>query len=241
MRMRPVVIAVAVAALLGAACSSSSSNSSDTTTDAKNPSGMDLAQQVSLRQADVGTGDIVTPIPQGDQVAGQVTLDLCGGVFASEQQRQVRYRVQTVTPNGRSAGVGTEAVLYASPEAAQEALEEVRAAQANCPPGFVTSTVPDVPPVKTVFGPAPDAAWPQQAGVDRLAQDVTISTEDGRSLHKLLAFQVRGAMLVGIYVTPETASKHLDGSIGGVKELVRAVAKRLAALPDDALANAPAV
>jgi hypothetical protein len=242
MRMSQVVIAAAIVALLSAACSSSGSESSDTsTTGPSSLSGKDLVRRVSVHQADVKSGDTVTLIPEGDRVAGQVTLDLCSATFASEQQRQVRYQVQTATSNGSSAGIGSEAVLYASPEAAQQALEEVRAAQANCPTGFVDSTVPGVPPVKTTFGPVPDARWRKQAGIDRLAQNVTISTEDGRSIHKLLVFQVRGAMLVGLYVTPETAPKQLDKSIGSVEGLVDTVAKRLAALPAGALANAPAV
>lgn len=242
MRTHRVVIAVAVVALLGAACSSSGSGSSGTsTTRQKSLTGKDLVRRVSVHQADVKSGDVVTLVPQGDRVVGEVTLDLCGATFASEQQRQVRYQVQTATATGSSAGIGSEAVLYTSPEAAQQALTEVRAAQANCPPSFVSSTVPGIPPVKTTFGPAPDAKWRKQAGVDRLAQNVTISTQDGRSIHKLLVFQVRGAMLVGLYVTPETAPKHLDSSIGTVQGLVSTVAKRLAALPAGALANAPAV
>ena len=58
----------------------------------------------------------------------------------------MRYQVQTATPNGDSAGIGSEAVLYDSPEAAQQALDELRAAQASCPPGFVDSHVQGVPP-----------------------------------------------------------------------------------------------
>ena len=48
-------------------------------------------------------------------------------------------------------------------------------------------------------------------------------------------------MLVGLYVTPESAPKQLDSSIGSVEGLATTVAKRLAALPAGALANAPAV
>ena len=242
MRVGRVVVAIAVIAGLSAACSSSSSKSSSTsTTNPRALTGKDLVRRVSLHQADVKSGDLVTLIPQGDRVVGQVTLDLCGAKFASETQRQVRYQVQTATPAGTSAGIGTEAVLYASPEAAKQALDEVGAAQASCAPGFVDSTVPGVPPVKTTFAAAPDAKWRKQAGVDRVAQNVTISTQDGRSIHKLLVFQVRGAMLVGLYVTPETAPKQLDSSIGSVQGLADTVAKRLAALPAGALANAPAV
>jgi hypothetical protein len=242
MRMRLVVIAVAVVAMLGAACSSSGSESSDTsTTGHRTLTGKDLVRRVSVHQADVKSGDLVTLVPEGDRVVGQATLDLCDATFASEQERQVRYQVQTATLSGDSAGIGSEAVLYASPEAAQQALDEARAVQASCPPGFVDSTVPEVPPIKTTFGPAPDAKWRRQAGIDRLAQNVTISTQDGRSIHKLLIFQVRGAMLVGLYVTPESAPEQLDSSIGSVEGLATTVAKRLAALPAAALANAPAV
>jgi hypothetical protein len=240
MRMRSGALAVVVLALL-AACSSGSDPSSSDNTNKDALSGADIVRRVSLRESDVKSNHTVELVPGGDQVTGEVTLDLCGALFPSEQARRVRHQVAAVLPSGSAAGIGSEAVLYDSPESAQQALDEVRAAQAKCPEGLVPSRVPEVPPLTTTFAKAPDGDWSQHAGIDRLAQDVTISTDDGRSLHKYLIFQVRDALLVGLYVTPETAPKQLSSSIGDVEGLVEVIADRMAAVPATALTNAPAV
>jgi hypothetical protein len=245
MNRRRGLILVAVAVLMGAACTSGNSDSSSTTSGsepaADTPTGIDLARRVSLQESDVAPANTVELIEDGDRVVGEVTLDLCGADFASEQRRKVRYQVETVTAEGENAAVSSEAVIYDSREGAQQALDEVRRAQESCPAGLTDSKVPGIPPVTTVFGPAPDAAWPQVPGIDRVVQDVTVTAEDGRSFHKVLVFQVRDAMLVGVYVTPETAPAQLDPSIGTVEGLVAAVGDRLAALPAAALANASAI
>src|SRR4051794_33557016 len=100
MRMRPMAAALALVALSAAACSGS-----DSETVKKDASATELVQFVGIRQNDVKANDKVEVIPGGDQVAGQVTLDLCGATFPSEQKRKVRNQVGAKVTNGNSAGV----------------------------------------------------------------------------------------------------------------------------------------
>jgi hypothetical protein len=181
--------------------------------------------------SDVIPQDTVKLVEQGDQVAGNVTLDLCGATFASEARRRTRYQVGTANAADKSVGVATESVFYDSPQGAQQALTEVRDAQAHCPKGLTNSKVAGVPDVVTMFGPAPDAGWPEHPGIHRFAQDVTVAAPNGQGAHKLLIFQVRGSMLLGFYITPETGPAQLAPAVGGVEGLANVLAGRLAGLP----------
>jgi hypothetical protein len=176
---------------LAAPCFASDLNSA---TDAY---GASVLMQVVVRPSDVPAGIDVGLYQGGDQVAGQVTLDLCGDTFPSELLRVARRQVGVFA--GQTQFFSTEAVLYESPTARAQAITEVMHAVATCPTGFVQGRVASVPPLKTLFGPPPDRGWPPTAGIGRLALDMTLSDQSGDSEHEVEVFLSRGSLLVGLY------------------------------------------
>jgi hypothetical protein len=174
-------------------------------------------------------------IPQGNEVTGQTTLDLCNGTYPSEALRSARLQVVAVDSQDNTV-ISTEAVEYQSAAATAQAFSELRSVAASCPNAPVTSPVGE-PTVTTRFNPAPDGAWPQTAGVDRLAYDVVTTDQTGTSTtHSVAVYLRRGKFLLGVYIpqssvtqtgpiaTPIAGQTSLQGIVGVFES-------RLAALP----------
>jgi len=89
---------------------------------------------ISMQAADLKSGVTVDLITDGDSLKG-ATLDFCGGTYPSESKRLVRRQVAAFDSTGAFAGLSTEVVQYESPEAAQQAIDEIVAQKKNCPDG----------------------------------------------------------------------------------------------------------
>jgi hypothetical protein len=186
-----------------------------------------VLQQVSLQPAELQAGVTVAPITGGDQVEGQVTLDLCAATFPSESLRRSRLQVSAVDQSGTGLGLGTEAVLYKDEAATEQAFRELRSARDKCPDRFVQSNQEGVPPLKYRFEPAPDTAWADVAGVTRLAFRFILTDEQGQTASALIVFLRRGRLLVGVYAFGEAVGVVLAQDVGGVEGLIERVAGRM--------------
>ena len=201
-------MAILVAALVvGVVVTTGGSNTPTTPSTASDQA---LLKAISVTQSDVGAGTRVAVISGGNKVAGQVTLDLCGGHFPSEALRVARHQVAAVNETKREA-FSTEAVLYGSPADTAQVFTELQHAAATCPSSFVTMPEAGAPPIKTVFNAPPDGTWPKVAGVDRLAYDATVSDQKGDSERELAVYLRRGPYLLGLYFNTPTALVPVDG------------------------------
>ncbi|PZS19726.1 MAG: hypothetical protein DLM54_06475 [Acidimicrobiales bacterium] len=199
-----------------------------TTTLPRDPSAAALDGLV-VQQADVGSALNVLPLPRGNQVAGEPTLDLCNGRFPSESLRTARLPVAAVDDQGNPA-LSTEAVLYAKPETAAQAMSEVQSVATNCPRAPVPSPVGE-PTLSTSFNPAPDKGWAQTPGVDRLAFDFTTTDQAGQSTHDVVVYLRRGRVLMGVYFWQPDAPQAAVAGQTDMAGIVAVFASRMAALP----------
>lgn len=182
------------------------------------PSASVLAGLV-VRQTDVPSTAAVDTDPNGNGPAASGTLDLCGANYPSESLRTARLQVSAFDDRGNDF-LGTEAVLYSGPAAAAQAFSELKAATAACP-----ATAADH------LGPAPDAAWPQVATVERLAYDITRADATGGGQHDVAVYLRRGRVLEGVYFhQPDGVQPSVDGqtTLAGITNVF---ANRIAQLP----------
>jgi hypothetical protein len=151
--------------------------------------------KVVLRAAQVAPDVTMKRFPGSSQVAGQVTLDLCGYTFHSEALRLARLQVGYVR-----AGVpvvSNEVVAY-KPGGAASALRELRTAIAHCPAGYVSSRVRGVGQLEnriqrfSAAGTLPGSV----AIVDHVTEKLNGKT---RSYDAVLVFQARRDVLSGVY------------------------------------------
>ena len=191
------VVVSSAAFLAGCGLRSNTQSAASIANATPTPTLQSVLMQVVLRPSDVPAGFDVGLYKGGDQVAGQVTLDLCGATFPSEAFRIARRQVAVVS--GQTEYFSTEAVMYANAADRAEAVNEVMHAVAACPTGFVQGNVAGEPPLKTTFAASPDADWPATAGIDRLALDLTVSDQQGDSEREVQVFLSRGALLLGLY------------------------------------------
>ena len=156
------------------------------------------AQTVSgvvLRPAQVASDVTLRRLPGGNQVAGQVTLDLCGHSFRSEALRLAR--LQVAYTRGGIPVASNEVVAY-KPGGATSALGELRTAIAHCPAGYVSSNVPGTGQLKNniqrivVPGSLPGSI----AFLDRITQKLNGKTT---RFDAILVFQARRNVLSGVY------------------------------------------
>jgi len=188
--------------------------------------------KLDVSQADAPSGYAVGLIQGGNEVTGQVTLDLCNGTFASEALRTARRQVDLADQTGRLA-LSTEAVLYGNGADTAQAFTELRARAAACPQTFVPPPPGEdaLPASKTTFNPAPDAAWAKTASVDRLAYDFTTADQQGDTQRSVAVYLRRGRVLVGVYfANPEQAQPTVGGKTT-VAAIVGLFEQRIAALP----------
>jgi hypothetical protein len=135
---------------------------------------------------------------QGDVVAGEVTLDMCGATFRSETFRTARHQVAFGPGSARQLPVSNEVVAYDSPARAAMAMAEIRHAAAHCPKGPVTSSVASMPATVQRATVLPKSAQLPASSI-RLAMTAT-DPKTGKSLRSELVFTVRGTVLSGTYV-----------------------------------------
>jgi hypothetical protein len=133
-------------------------------------------------------------MPSGNQVFGQVTLDMCGADFRSEGLRVARHQVDFASKDHRSR-VSTETVAYRAGGAAL-AMQEIRHARATCPKGFVGSHVAGTPLLKVRL-----ASLPVRGGWEpgTIAMRITETDQAGKSGSGLVIYQRRGNILNGTY------------------------------------------
>lgn len=86
---------------------------------------------IVLRPSQIGAGYRGAVIPNGQKVAGQVTLDLCYYTFASEAYRTARIQM-AYTKSTAAPSLSNEVVTYRG-DGAAAALQELRQAVKDCP------------------------------------------------------------------------------------------------------------
>ena len=195
------------------------------------PDASDLSR-LDVAQADVPAGYSVTLLPGGNMVAGQVTLDLCNGTYASEALRTARRQVD-LTDQTSKLWLSTEAVLYGSSSDTAQAFTELKARAANCPPGFLQPPPGEagLPATKTVFNPAPDGSWPATSGVERLAYDFTTTDQQGNTDNSIAVYLRRGRALLGVYFAVPQGTQPAVAGKTTVEGIVGLFEQRLASLP----------
>jgi hypothetical protein len=153
-------------------------------------------KQLVLKPSQVGAGYRLRNIPGGNRVSGQVTLDLCGFNFPTEQYRVARLQVAYVRSG--ATGLSNEVVLYPRPTIAAAALSELRYAQMHCPAGPVASRVKGVPPMTYRLTEFHDRRLLPTSLA--LLMHVTTNVNGKRQSRDVVAiYQVRGALLSAIY------------------------------------------
>ncbi len=182
-----------------------------------------------IRQSDLTAGATAQVIPGGDQVSGETTIDLCNGSYPSESMRTARLQVAAADAQG-NVTVSTEAVLYKDAAATAQGFAELRANAASCPTTPVVSKVGE-PTATTRFNPAPDSAWPQVPGVERLSYDFQSIDQSGQAQHLVAVYLRRGRVLMGIYFqSPDGPQSAVSGQTT-LPGIVNLFATKLAQLP----------
>ncbi len=192
----------------------------------------DLLYTVSLTEADAAQGALFEPYEGGDSVEGQASLDLCHAEFPSEGLRTGRNQVGIGQDQGEN-WVSSEAILYATPEDAQQAMGELEEAVKDCPTGPVES--PGGDPQVWSFQDAPDADWAQEPGVTRQAYAFTVDTGNGRQFSSTATYLQRGRMVLALYVAPGDAPSTVIVNAPSPARFTEVMARRLASLPEDEL------
>lgn len=182
-----------------------------------------------VKPEDVPASADVVVFPGGVGLAVP-TLDLCNGTYPSESRRSARFQDAVLDSDGRQV-LSTEAVLYPDSSATTQAFSELRSVVAACPPTPVRSLA-DQNAYITTFNPtAPDSGWPQTATVNRLAYDLTIEDDTGKTRRTIAVYLQRGRALLGVYFyVPEGPQLPVGGQTT-ITGIVGVFAARLAALP----------
>lgn len=102
-------------------------------------------EKLVLRAAQIGPGYRLHERPDGHGANGFVTLDMCGYLFTSENDRTARLQVDYGRP-GAAVSYSNEVVTYA-PGGTRLALKELNDAVQHCPRGPVPSGVQGTPPI----------------------------------------------------------------------------------------------
>ena len=125
--------------------------------------------------------------------------------------------------------LSTEAVAYRNAAATQQAFAELRRVRARCPRTPVVSPVQE-PTVTTLFNPAPDATWPRQGGVERLAYSFNTNAS-GTKRASVAVYLRRGRVLLGIYFFDPGVPQAAVAGKTNVEDIVSLFETRLAQLP----------
>jgi len=216
---KALVAILATVALVTGCSGGGSTTKSATTTAASTADKREALRAISLLPNDLPSGTTRKLFPGGDQVAGQVTLDICGAEFPSESARVARLQQSARDASGNSV-VTNENVLYRSPRDSTEALNEVRAIVAHCSPDqFHSSHVEGVPDLGYRLQLVPDAQL-GTLSADHVAVNAVLTARDGRAETTSAIYQRRGAVLGAVY----------GPSLGQILPFAHIITGRLAAL-----------
>lgn len=194
----------------------------------------DILGAISLTQDDAADGMLLQPYEGGDQVSGQVSLDLCFGDFPSEQLRVGRRQVG-IGSTDTEAWVSSEGILYATPQDAAQAMSELATAAAQCPEDLVDPPQSGRDPLQWQFGRSPDSDWPQVPGVLRQAYQFTVTDAEGQQWSASATYLQRGRMILALYATPEDAAASVIRNAPTAQRFVVVMSQRVLAIPADAL------
>lgn len=198
------------------------------------PSDAELLAAVSLTEADAAPGATFQPYEGGTEVFGRTSLDLCYADFPSEGLRSGRNQVGIGDEAG-TAWVSSEAVLYPTPEDAQQAMGELEQAREECPSEPVEPSQPDREPLAWEFAPAPDADWPQEPGVARQAYEFEATNPAGETWTSTATYLQRGRMILALYTTPPDSPAAAVKNAPDPARFVEVMSNRLAGLPEESL------
>ena len=159
-----------------------------------------VAGRLTVPPQQVGAGWTSQPVPSGDQVQGQVTLDLCGAHFPSEAMRIARHQVVLIPPGASSSStvsLSNEVVIYRS-GGAQQARSELMQAITSCPTGPVQGAVAGEGMQTYKISNLPkDARWLPGT----IAIRAVITSSSGQRVDTVGIFQFRGDALSAVYGT----------------------------------------
>ena len=200
------------------------------------PSDETLMRTVSLTQKDAAADATFAPYENGDVVAGEDSLDLCYASFPSERLRIGRHQVAITANSSSDDYVSSEAILYSSPAEAEQAMGELKAAEANCPEQATPlADRPDVS-VKWTFGAPPDAGWPEHEGVTRQAYAFTVSVPDSDFTSQGTAVYLqRGRMILALYSNPPSIPAKVIVNAPDPERFTEVMTQRLLVLPEESL------
>ena len=178
---------------------------------------------VGLRSEDVSSTYRVQTMPDGSSL-GIPTLDFCEGTYPSEQLRVKRLQRAAYTDAGDYAGISSEVVVYRNAAAAQQALEEVRAAARACTEGQEIATY-DGHTLVIHFNPAPGPSDTPLTDA-RVILHVTMRV-DGKPQTTLLIFQVEGRVLAALYASDSSGTAFPQTTLDSFFALAGDIAGRL--------------
>lgn len=199
-----------------AGCTGSSAPQPSTST-SSSPSASAAAvtpASLAITAQELGTGWQEKTIPGGTQVSGQVTLDLCGGGYASEGLRTAR--MQVAFKHG-PAMISNEVVQYRT-GGARMAYEELKQRVAQCPAKPVTMPEAGAPRVRWHLTPI---------HVRGVAAPLSVSVRatvafKGKTHSALFIYQFAGDWLSAVY--SENTSK---ASLAAAEHAASIAAKKL--------------
>ncbi len=222
--------AAAAAAVLLAACGPLSRIVDEMT----DPSDEVLLEAVSLTARDAAQDAVFELYPGGDEVFGQVSLDLCFGDFPSEELRSGRRQVSIVQERDGS-WVSSEAILYPTPIDAEQAMGELEQAADECPPEPVAPPQAGREALLWEFHSAPDDDWPTVDDVRRQAYLFDVTTTDDATWTSTATYLQRGRMILALYATgPDSPEVTLRNAPSRAR-FVEVMSSRLARLPERSL------
>jgi hypothetical protein len=194
----------------------------------------ELLAAVSLTEADAAPGSTFQPYEGGNEVFGRTSLDLCYGDFPSEELRSGRNQVG-ISDEAGQAWVSSEAVLYPTPEDAEQAMAELEKAREECPTEPVEPPQPDRDALAWEFAPAPDSDWPQQPGVTRQAYEFEATNPAGETWTSTATYLQRGRMILALYAAPPDSPAATLRNAPGAARFVEVMTNRLVGLPEEPL------
>jgi hypothetical protein len=194
----------------------------------------DLLAAVSLTEADAAQGSTFQPYEGATEVFGRTSLDLCYADFPSEDLRSGRNQVGIGNEAG-DAWVSSEAILYPTPEDAEQAMAELRKAREECPTEPVEPPEPDREALAWTFLDAPDSQWPQEPGVTRQAYEFEVTNPAGETWTSTATYLQRGRMILALYATPPDSPASTVRNAPDQARFVEVMTNRLARLPEEPL------
>lgn len=151
-----------------------------------------MALHLAISPQQMGPGWTSQTLPGGDQVQGQVTLDLCGASFPSESLRIARHQIRLLSATD---AISNDTVIYRS-GGAQQARSELLHAVATCPTGPVQDSVTGVGRVTfKVQILSPDVRWLPGT----LALDIAVTNADRQTLEEVAIYQFHGDAMSAVY------------------------------------------